>query len=270
MGSFAITTGTVFVKSCPEVDRIVEELRALADGMDERDVVCEPADVKKYGPGIVRVEINVYGYTSASTSTLVDEKVQEFGPYAVEAARFHTEWEGQSGCLYVGNEAQVAIAESADALDRIKEAAQMLQGDDIGDALHQVMLCAKLPSFKERYFRASGCACPFCGSKDIMSGPVEADGMIGWAGVECTKCGRAWQDVWTVIDITEIREADGREIQNDDREGGPGKQIRKEPSTEPKCPQCGTILECFPDQDGSCDWRCAKCGWSQHAPAERR
>ena len=47
MGSFAITTGTVFVKSCQEVGRIIEELRAVADGMDERDVVCEPADVKK-------------------------------------------------------------------------------------------------------------------------------------------------------------------------------------------------------------------------------
>ena len=198
--------------------------------------------------------------------SIYDEGAQ----YAVEAARFHTEWEGQSGCLYVGNEAQVAKAESADALDQIKEAARMLQGDDIGDALHQVMRCAKLPSFKERYFRTSGCACPFCGSKDIMSGPVETDGMIGWARVECTKCGCTWQDVWTVIDMTEVRDADRREIQDDDQEGGSSKQIREEPSTEPRCPQCGKSLECFPDQDGSCDWRCSKCSWSQHVPTERR
>jgi len=211
MGSFAITAGTVFAKSCPEVDKIVEELRDLADGMDERDVICEPADMKKHGPGIVRVEINIYGSTSASTSTLVDDKIQEFGPYAVEAARFHTEWEGQSGYFYVGNREQVAAAESKEALEQIKDSARMLQGDDIGDALHHVMRCAKAPSFKKRYFHSRGCACPFCGSKDIMSGPVEADGMIGWAGVECPKCGHTWQDVWTVIDITEVRDADRHE-----------------------------------------------------------
>ena len=128
MGSFAITTGVVFVKSRPEVKRIVEELRDLADGMDERTIICEPADVKKYGSDIIRVEINIYGSTSASasTSTLLDDKVQEFGPYAVEAARFHTEWEGQSGCLYVGNDAQVAAAESADALEHIRQWAPRL------------------------------------------------------------------------------------------------------------------------------------------------
>ena len=220
MGSFAITAGTVFAKSCPEVDKIVEELRDLADSMDERDVVCEPADARKYGPGIVRVEVRLYGYASASTSTLIDDKVQEFGPYAVEAARFHTEWEGESGYFYVGNGEQVAAAESKEALAQIKESARMLQGDDIGDALHDIVWLAKHPSFKKRYFRSWGCACPFCGSKDLMSGPVEADGMVGWAGVECAKCGHTWKDVWTVIDITEVLDADGREIQNAKQQGG--------------------------------------------------
>ena len=89
----------------------------------------------------------------------------------------------------------------------------------IGDALHHVMRCAKAPSFKKRYFHSRGCACPFCGSKDIMSGPVEADGMVGWATVECPKCGHTWQDVWTVIDITEVRDADGREKGDTDAKG---------------------------------------------------
>ena len=220
MGSFAIAAGAVFAKSCPAVDKIMKELRDLADGMDERDVICEEVDAKKYGPGVIRVEINICGHSSASTSTLVDEKIQEFGPYAVEAARFHTEWDCESGYFYIGNREQVAAAESKEALAQIKESARMLQGVNIGNALHHIVWCAKYPSFKKRYFRSWGCTCPFCGSKDITSSPVEADGMIGWAAVRCGKCVHTWQDVWTIIDITDARDADGREIQNAKQEGG--------------------------------------------------
>jgi hypothetical protein len=37
-------------------------------------------------------------------------------------------------------------------------------------------------------------------------------------------------------------------------------------SLEPRCPCCGGTVEHYPDQDGACDWSCARCGWSQHVP----
>jgi len=42
---------------------------------------------------------------------------------------------------------------------------------------------------------------------------------------------------------------------------------RAKPAKEPVCPSCGSRLECDPDQDGACDWRCPNCGWRQHVPA---
>lgn len=71
---------------------------------------------------------------------------------------------------------------------------------------------ANLPPFKQKYFESHCGVCPFCESKDITSGPVEADSMVGWAEVECTRCGYTWQDVWRVIDITEFRDKEGHEI----------------------------------------------------------
>lgn len=37
--------------------------------------------------------------------------------------------------------------------------------------------------------------------------------------------------------------------------------------TEAKCLCCGEEIESFPDQDGSCDYRCFLCGWSEHVPS---
>ena len=37
---------------------------------------------------------------------------------------------------------------------------------------------------------------------------------------------------------------------------------------EAKCLNCGSLPGFFPDQDGSCDWYCTKCGWHQHIPAK--
>ena len=186
MGSFAIAAGTVFVKSCLEVENIVEELCDLADGMDERDVTCEEVDAEKYGPGIVRVEINIYGHSSASTSTLVDGKIQEFGPYAIEAARFHTEWEGSSGYYYVGNREQVAAAESADALEHIKQWAPRLQAEDMAVATryllqfdHNTQPYRKGDSENDE----SNAGCPHCNGG--LECHPDQDGSCDW---HCTRC----------------------------------------------------------------------------------
>ena len=70
MGSIAVTTGTVRVRDCPEVKSILKALDGLGEGMDERRVESRKANRRKYGPGVMEVEIYISGHTSASHSLL--------------------------------------------------------------------------------------------------------------------------------------------------------------------------------------------------------
>ena len=36
--------------------------------------------------------------------------------------------------------------------------------------------------------------------------------------------------------------------------------------SEARCPCCKGKIADFPDQDGSCDYQCTHCGWSEHVP----
>jgi hypothetical protein len=40
--------------------------------------------------------------------------------------------------------------------------------------------------------------------------------------------------------------------------------MKKKPKA--RCPCCKGKIEYFPDQDGSCDFECTRCGWHQHVP----
>ena len=213
MGSIAATTGTVRVRDCPEVKSILSALDGLAEGMDERRVESRKANRRKFGPGVLEVEIYISGHTSASHASEIDEKIRELGPYAVKAGRFDTEWECEKDHFFVGTDEQVAVAESADALERIQGLASKLRGDDITATLNVIVCDTQMPVYKKKYLEKSGSLCPFCESKDITSGPVQTDGPVGWADVECEGCGSSWQDVWSLIDITEAKGKNGKEIE---------------------------------------------------------
>jgi hypothetical protein len=43
----------------------------------------------------------------------------------------------------------------------------------------------------------------------------------------------------------------------------------KERKPEARCPCCKGKIEYFPDQDGSCDFECTRCGWHQHIPSQK-
>ena len=66
-----------------------------------------------------------------------------------------------------------------------------------------------ISSYRQKYMKSSGAHCPFCESTNITSGPIQADGSVAWAEVECEDCGSVWQDVWTLTDIAEAKGADG-------------------------------------------------------------
>ncbi len=127
MGSIAVTTGTVRVRDCLEVRSILKALDGLGEGMDERRVESRKANRSKYGPGVLEVEIYISGHTSASHASEIDEKIRELGPYAVKAGRFDTEWECEKDHFFVGTDEQVAVAESADALERMRTLAPKLR-----------------------------------------------------------------------------------------------------------------------------------------------
>jgi hypothetical protein len=208
MGSIAVTAGSVRVKTCSEVGAILKDLGRLAEGMDERQVSGH-----RRGQGVMEIEIYISGHTSASHATAIDEKVKELGGYAVEAGRFRTEWECEQDHFFVGTNEQVAVAESADALEHIQSLAPKLRGDDITAVLNTIICDTQMPAYKKKYLEKSGSLCPFCESKDITSGPVQTDGPVGWADVECEGCGASWQDVWSLIDITEAKGKNGKEIE---------------------------------------------------------
>lgn len=156
MGSCTVTTGTIYVKDCKEIRGILEELELLAECMDERQVDCKKADKKKYGPGVLQVDIGIYGQGSASVSTLIDDTIQQLGPFAIAGARFDTEWEAEKGYFFVGTEEQVAKAGSAYAVERILELLPELQGDDIDKVLHSVISLEKKIPYP----------CPHCGREE--------------------------------------------------------------------------------------------------------
>ena len=212
MGSFAVTSGVIKVRSSPETVKIIEELRELARGMDEDLVSCETMD-----EGVTEVEIRIYGYTSASHSSAIDDKIQELGPHAVGAAEFHTEWEGESSCFFVGNTQDVVKAESAHALGEITQLARSLHGDDVKAAAQSVVHCARSsrePSEEDKALNEF-CENPYCDNPGSKQVPVS----VTQAGDErrtlCVTCEEAYswgvqhgafraeesQDVMSRIDV---------------------------------------------------------------------
>ena len=87
---------------------------------------------------------------------------------------------GEKDHFLVGTDEQVAVAESADALEHIQSLASKLSGDDITAALNVVICDTQMPAFKRKYLEKSGSLCPFCESSGLSSGPIQSDGPVAW------------------------------------------------------------------------------------------
>jgi len=57
---------------------------------------------------------------------------------------------------------------------------------------------------KEKYLKKCGNICPYCGSEDLrpMGRPI-ADGKHMTQDIQCSGCGRIWEDIYTLSDIEE-------------------------------------------------------------------
>lgn len=53
---------------------------------------------------------------------------------------------------------------------------------------------------KEKYLK-NPTSCPFCGSPEIESEEIEADGKTATAAVNCNNCDSAWDDIYTLTGI---------------------------------------------------------------------
>lgn len=48
------------------------------------------------------------------------------------------------------------------------------------------------------YLERGGTHCPYCGSDDVESAPLETDSGIAWAAVTCFSCEARWRDNYTL------------------------------------------------------------------------
>jgi formate dehydrogenase maturation protein FdhE len=61
------------------------------------------------------------------------------------------------------------------------------------------------PLSDEQYVNKHDAAvCPVCLSSNIQSEPVDADGSIGTANIECHECGSRWTDIWKVTGYSDL------------------------------------------------------------------
>ena len=56
-----------------------------------------------------------------------------------------------------------------------------------------------------RYVEASGLACPYCGCRSLVAGPLSADGPAVESDVTCDRCDRVWSDVYALTGIRAAR-----------------------------------------------------------------
>lgn len=53
------------------------------------------------------------------------------------------------------------------------------------------------------YVSSAGATCPYCGSSEIDSDRLQADGDSACAVVQCDTCDKSWLDVFTLTTIEE-------------------------------------------------------------------
>lgn len=56
------------------------------------------------------------------------------------------------------------------------------------------------------YVRRGGSVCPYCGSRDLEAGSMEADGNYSWCVVDCNHCHAQWHDSYRLVGLIEMRE----------------------------------------------------------------
>jgi transposase-like protein len=57
---------------------------------------------------------------------------------------------------------------------------------------------------QKEYLKHNGTLCPNCKSDNITAGPLETDGMVGWANAKCDDCEFEWQDLWKLTGWSDI------------------------------------------------------------------
>ena len=56
-----------------------------------------------------------------------------------------------------------------------------------------------------RQYQYKYITCPYCGSYDIETRPMDLEGNMGFQDVECYACGKKWNDVYKLIGVDEYR-----------------------------------------------------------------
>ena len=57
---------------------------------------------------------------------------------------------------------------------------------------------------KTAYIKGGGGCCPYCSSKEIEGGFIEAVSDGACQKIQCLTCGRHWCDVHSLVDVEEV------------------------------------------------------------------
>lgn len=113
----------------------------------------------------------------------------------------------------------------------------------------------------EKYLKAKGVRCPYCGSEDLNAGGVEVDAGEALQDVRCLSCDESWTDVYelknAIFKTEEILQCQNCKWEGTDTqlasqwgEGIPDLEERLVPGDSVpygECPKCRCF--CYPKED---------------------
>jgi len=66
-----------------------------------------------------------------------------------------------------------------------------------------------MPEFNgAEYMATGGSHCPWCGSTDFCGEEIHIDEANAWQTVSCSYCGGAWNDIYSLSDVSPVRPPD--------------------------------------------------------------
>jgi len=57
----------------------------------------------------------------------------------------------------------------------------------------------------KNYIKAKGTICPYCSSKYITAGTIDAEEAKAWQDISCDDCGSEWRDIYELKTIVEVK-----------------------------------------------------------------
>ena len=57
-----------------------------------------------------------------------------------------------------------------------------------------------IETLRNKYL-ANPVVCPYCDSRNLDGDILEVDGTTAWQSITCGKCGKEWEDIYTLTNV---------------------------------------------------------------------